>query len=39
MPVDLGDTQLKQIISTYTIQQIGNETRAVKVAQGGYYGI
>jgi phage-related protein len=37
--VDLGDTQLKEIISKYTIQQIGNETRAVKVAQGGFYGI
>lgn len=35
--IDLGDTQLKNIISKYTIQQIGNETRAVKVAQGGYY--
>jgi len=37
--IDLGDTQLKEIISKYTIQQIGNETRAVKVAQGGFYGI
>lgn len=37
--VDLGDTQLKEIISKYTIEQIGNETRAVKVAQGGFYGI
>lgn len=37
--IDLGDTQLKDIISKYTIQQIGNETRAVKISQGGYYGI
>lgn len=37
--IDLGDTQLKEIISKYTIQQIGNETRAVKIAQGGFYGI
>lgn len=35
--VDLGDTQLKEIVSNYTIQKVGNETRAVKVAQGGYY--
>lgn len=37
--INLGDTKLKDIISEYTIQKIGNETRAVKVAQGGYYGI
>ena len=37
--IDLGDTQLKEIVSKYTIQQIGNETRAVKVATGGFYGI
>lgn len=37
--LELGGTKLKDIISQYTIQQIGNETRAVKVAQGGYYGI
>ena len=35
--IQLGDTQLKEIVSKYTIQQVGNETRAVKVAQGGYY--
>lgn len=35
--IQLGDTKLKEIISKYTIQQVGNETRAVKVAQGGYY--
>lgn len=37
--IDLGDTKLKDIISKYTIEQIGNETRAVKVSQGGYYGV
>lgn len=35
--INLGDTKLKDIISQYTIQKVGNETRAVKVAQGGYY--
>ena len=35
--INLGDTKLKEIISQYTIQKVGNETRAVKVAQGGYY--
>lgn len=35
--VDLGDTQLKEIVSTYTIQKVGNETRAVRLAQGGAY--
>jgi hypothetical protein len=35
--IELGDTQLKDIISKYTIQQIGNEVRAVKVSTGGYY--
>lgn len=35
--IQLGDTKLKEIVSKYTIQQVGNETRAVKVAQGGYY--
>lgn len=37
--VELGDTKLKDIISKYTIEQIGNETRAVKISQGGYYGV
>lgn len=35
--IELGGTKLKDIISKYTIQQIGNETRAVKLATGGYY--
>lgn len=35
--IQLGDTKLKDIISKYTIQQVGNETRAVRVAQGGMY--
>lgn len=35
--INLGDTELKEIVSKYTIQQIGNETRAYKVAQGGFY--
>lgn len=35
--INLGDTKLKEIISQYTIQKVGNETRALKVAQGGYY--
>ena len=35
--INLGDTKLKEIISQYTIQKVGNETRAIKVAQGGYY--
>ena len=37
--INLGDTQLKEVVADYTIQKIGNETRAVKVAQGGFYGI
>lgn len=37
--IDLGDTRLKEIVSEYTIQQIGNETRALRVSQGGVYGI
>ena len=37
--IDLGDTQLKEICSTYTIQKIAGETRAVKVASGGYYNV
>ena len=35
--IELGGTKLKEIVSKYTIQQIGNETRAIKVATGGYY--
>lgn len=37
--INLGDTALKEVVADYTIQKIGNETRAVKVAQGGFYGI
>lgn len=37
--IDLGDTKLKEIVSQYTLEKIGTETRAVKVAQGGFYGI
>lgn len=35
--IDLGDTKLKEIVSKYTIEQIGNETRAQQVSTGGYY--
>lgn len=35
--INMGDTKLKEIISEYVITKIGNETRAVKIAQGGYY--
>lgn len=35
--IDLGDTRLKEIISKYTLTQMGNETRATKVSQGGVY--
>ena len=35
--INLGDTKLKEIISQYMIEKVGNETRAIKVAQGGYY--
>lgn len=35
----LGDTKLKEIISKYVIDQIGNEARAVKISQGGYYAV
>ena len=34
--VSLDGTPLKDIISTYTLTKIGDETRAVKVAQGAY---
>lgn len=37
--ISLDGTNMQEKIATYTIQKIGNETRAVKVAQGGYYGI
>lgn len=37
--IDLGDTKLKEIVSQYTLEKFGNETRAVKVAQGGFYGV
>ena len=37
--INLGDTELKEQVSKYTIQQIDNETRATTVAQGGFYGI
>jgi phage-related protein len=37
--INLGDTELKEVVSKYTIQQIDNETRATVVAQGGFYGI
>jgi hypothetical protein len=35
----LGDTKLKEIISKYVIDQIGNEARALKISQGGYYAV
>ena len=35
--IDLGDTKLKEIVSKYTIEQIGNETRAYQVSRGGTY--
>ena len=34
--IDLGDTQLKTIVSDYVIRQIGSDTRAIKVSRGGY---
>ena len=34
--IDLGDTQLKTIVSDYVIRQIGSDTRAVKISRGGY---
>ena len=34
--VSLDGTPIKDIISTYTLTKIGDETRAVKVAQGAY---
>ena len=37
--ISLDGTNMQEKIATYTIQKIGNETRAVKVAQGGYYGL
>jgi hypothetical protein len=33
--IDLGDTQLKDIVSSYVIQRIGNDTRAIRRSQGG----
>lgn len=33
--IDLGDTELKRIVSDYTIKRIGSDLRAVKVARGG----
>lgn len=35
--IDMGDTKLKEIVAEYVITKIGNETRAVRIAQGGYY--
>ena len=35
--INMGDTKLKEIVAEYVITKIGNETRAVKIAQGGYY--
>lgn len=35
--VELGGTKLKDIVSTYTIEKIGNETKAVRLATGGAY--
>ena len=34
--IDLGDTQLKTIVSDYVIRQIGSDTRAIKISRGGY---
>lgn len=34
--IDLGDTQLKSIISDYVIRQIGSDVRALKIARGGH---
>lgn len=33
--IDLGDTELKRIVSDYTIRRIGADLRAVKVSRGG----
>lgn len=33
--IDLGDTELKRIVSDYTIRRIGSDLRAVKIARGG----
>ena len=37
MSIDMGGTKLKEIVAEYVITKIGNETRAVRIAQGGYY--
>lgn len=37
MSIDMGGTKLKEIVAEFVITKIGNETRAVKIAQGGYY--
>ena len=34
--IQLGDTKLKDIVSTYTLQKIGNDYQAILVAQGAY---